>query len=114
MSRRTTRVAPTSAFRHRNYRLFFAGQADLACRDVDAAVAQAWLVLQLTSDPALAGRGRRRPVHPGPDLRACSPGSLPTSLPKRKTLVATQAVEDGLSTILAILAFSDTATIPSG
>ena len=43
------------AMRHRNYRLFFVGQADLAGRHLDAAGRPGWLVLQLTARPALAG-----------------------------------------------------------
>ena len=59
-----------SAFRHRNYRLFFIGQAISLIGTWMQTVAQSWLVLHADPRPAVAGRGRRRPVHPGPRLRA--------------------------------------------
>ena len=43
------------AFRHRNYRLFFAGQLVSLVGTWMQAVAQAWLVLQLTHDPLVLG-----------------------------------------------------------
>ena len=55
---------------HRNYRLFFAGQAVSLVGTWMQQVAQAWLVLQLTGDPFWLGRGRRRAVPAGHGLRA--------------------------------------------
>ena len=43
------------AFRHRNYRLFFGGQAISLVGTWMQQVAQAWLVLQLTHDPLWLG-----------------------------------------------------------
>src|SRR5207249_11130346 len=43
------------AFRHRNYRLFFAGQAISLVGTWMQQVAQGWLVLQLTHDPLWLG-----------------------------------------------------------
>ena len=43
------------AFRHRNYRLFFAGQAVSLVGTWMMTVAQSWLVLQLTGDPFMLG-----------------------------------------------------------
>ena len=70
MTPRRRAGARCSAFQHRNYRLFFTGQGISLVGTWMQPVAQAWLVLQLTERPALAGRRRRRPVHPGPRLRA--------------------------------------------
>jgi len=43
------------AFRHRNYRLFFSGQAVSLVGSWMQSVAQAWLVLTLTNDPLILG-----------------------------------------------------------
>ena len=74
-------------------------------------VAQAWLVLQLTSDPLWLGVVAAAQFIPVLVFGLFA-GVYADSLPKRKTLIATQAIKMGLSTILAVLAFSDTATIP--
>jgi MFS family permease len=109
MSPATSRA--TSAFRHRNYRLFFTGQGISLIGTWMQTVAQAWLVLQLTSDPLWLGVVAAAQFIPVL-LFGLFAGVYADSLPKRKTLIATQAVKMGLSTILAILAFSGTATIP--
>ena len=44
-----------SPFRHRNYRLFFVGQAISLVGTWMQQVAQAWLVLELTHDPIWLG-----------------------------------------------------------
>ena len=49
------RVDGVTAFQHRNYRLFFAGQAVSLIGTWMQQVAQAWLVLQLTGDPIWLG-----------------------------------------------------------
>ena len=53
------------AFRHRNYRLYFGGQLVSLVGTWMQAVAQGWLILQLTGDPFLLGRRRRHAVDPG-------------------------------------------------
>ena len=45
----------TTAFRHRNYRIFFAGQTISLVGTWMQQVAQAWLVLELTGDPMWLG-----------------------------------------------------------
>ena len=45
----------TRAFQHRNYRLFFGGQAISLVGTWMQQVAQAWLVLELTHDPIWLG-----------------------------------------------------------
>ena len=81
------RIGGMRAFRHRNYRLFFAGQAISLVGTWMQQVAQAWLVLELTERPALARRRGRRPVPPGRWSSGCSPASLADALPKRQTLI---------------------------
>ena len=49
--RRLKRSDGMSAFQHRNYRLFFSGQAVSLVGTWMQQVAQAWLVLELTHDP---------------------------------------------------------------
>ncbi len=87
-ARRAAESNGMRAFRHRNYRLFFAGQAISLVGTWMQQVAQAWLVLELTHDPIwlgivaaaqfipvmvlglFAGRRRRRPAQaprPGRD-----------------------------------------------
>ena len=101
----------TSAFRHRNYRLFFTGQGISLIGTWMQTVAQAWLVLQLTSDPLWLGVVAAAQFIPVLVFGLFA-GVYADSLPKRKTLIATQAIKMALSTILAVLAFSDSATIP--
>ncbi|HLH30689.1 MAG TPA: MFS transporter, partial [Terriglobia bacterium] len=43
------------AFRHRNFRLFFAGQLTSPCGTWMQTVAQSWLVYRLTGSAALLG-----------------------------------------------------------
>ena len=52
---RATGARGTTAFRHRNYRIFFAGQAVSLVGTWMQQVAQAWLVLELTGDPIWLG-----------------------------------------------------------
>ncbi len=101
----------TSAFRHRNYRLFFGGQAISLVGTWMQQVAQAWLVLTLTKDPLWLGvvaAAQFLPIM----LFGLFAGVLADSLPKRQTLIVTQTIKMGLSTLMAILAFSNAATIP--
>ena len=109
MSPATSRA--TSAFRHRNYRLFFAGQGISLVGTWMQTVAQSWLVLQLTSDPLWLGVVAAAQFIPVLFLGLFA-GVYADSLPKRKTLMATQTIKMGLSTILALLAFTNAATIP--
>src|SRR3954465_14697232 len=100
-----------SAFRHRNYRLFFTGQAISLVGTWMQQVAQAWLVLTLTHDPLWLG------VVVAPQflpilIFGLFAGVLADTLPKRQTLIWTQAAKMGLSTILAVLAATGNASIP--
>jgi MFS family permease len=93
------------AFRHRNYRLFFAGQAISLVGTWMQQVAQGWLVLQLTHDPlwlGLVSLAQFGPVI----IFGLFGGLIADQLPKRKTLMVTQST----SMILAFLLFALTAS----
>jgi MFS family permease len=93
------------AFRHRNYRLFFGGQAISLVGTWMQQVAQGWLVLQLTHDPlwlGLVSLAQFGPVI----LFGLFGGVIADQLPKRQTLLATQTA----AMILAFILFGLTAT----
>ncbi|MBA2721254.1 MAG: MFS transporter [Chloroflexi bacterium] len=93
------------AFRHRNYRLFFAGQAISLVGTWMQQVAQGWLVLQLTHDPlwlGLVAVAQFGPVI----LFGLFGGVIADQLPKRQTLMATQTA----AMLLAFILFGLTAT----
>ena len=91
------------AFRHRNYRLFFGGQAISLVGTWMQQVAQAWLVLQVSGgDPFWLGvvaAAQFLPVM----IFGLFAGVLADTLPKRQTLMVVQAVMMTLAAILAIL-----------
>jgi MFS family permease len=93
------------AFRHRNYRLFFAGQAISLVGTWMQQVAQGWLVLQLTHDPLWLGLVSLAQFGPVIVLGLFG-GVIADQLPKRRTLMATQSV----AMILAFVLFALTAT----
>ncbi|MFL5646524.1 MAG: MFS transporter [Chloroflexota bacterium] len=100
-----------SAFRHRNYRLFFGGQAISLVGTWMQQVAQAWLVLELTHDPLWLGvvaAAQFLPVL----IFGLFAGVLADNLPKRQTLQVTQVIKMGLSITLAAVSFSGSASIP--
>jgi MFS family permease len=93
------------AFRHRNYRLFFGGQAISLVGTWMQQVAQGWLVLQLTHDPlwlGLVSLAQFGPVI----IFGLFGGVIADQLPKRKTLIATQTT----AMLLAFALFALTAT----
>ena len=93
------------AFRHRNYRLFFSGQAISLVGTWMQQVAQGWLVLQLTHDPLWLGLVSLAQFGPVIVLGLFG-GVIADQLPKRKTLMATQSV----AMILAFVLFGLTAS----
>jgi MFS family permease len=93
------------AFHHRNYRLFFGGQAISLVGTWMQQVAQGWLVLQLTGDPfalGLVAAAQFTPVL----LFGLFGGLIADQLPKRRVLIVTQAV----AMILAFVLFGLTAS----
>ena len=93
------------AFRHRNYRLFFAGQAISLVGTWMQQVAQGWLVLQLTNDPFMLGLVAAAQFGPV-IVFGLFGGVIADHLPKRQTLAVTQAV----AMLLAFALFGLTAT----
>jgi MFS family permease len=94
-----------SAFRHRNYRLFFGGQAISLVGTWMQQVAQAWLVLQLTHDPIWLGIVAAAQFVPVMILGLFA-GVAADALPKRRVLLWTQVAMMVLATILAVLVIS--------
>ena len=94
-----------SPFRHRNYRLFFTGQAVSLVGTWMQQVAQAWLVLQLTRDPIWLGIVAAAQFLPVMVLGLFA-GVAADALPKRQVLIWTQVTMMLLAAILAVLVIS--------
>jgi MFS family permease len=92
-------------FRHRNFRLFFTGQAVSLVGTWMQQVAQAWLVLQLTRDPIWLGIVAAAQYLPVMVLGLFA-GVAADALPKRRVLIWTQTTMMILAAILATLAIS--------
>ncbi|MEA2610610.1 MAG: hypothetical protein QOG32_336 [Chloroflexota bacterium] len=93
------------AFRHRNYRLFFTGQAISLVGTWMQQVAQAWLVLQLTRDPIWLGVVAAAQFLPVMVLGLFA-GVAADALPKRRVLLWTQVAMMALAAVLAVLVIS--------
>ena len=93
------------AFRHRNDRLYFGGQLVSLVGTWMQTVAQGWLILQLTGDPLLLGVVSAMQWIPVMVLGLFG-GLITDALPKRRTLVATQAIKMTLSFAMFALVFS--------
>jgi len=101
--RRIARTRAMTAFRHRNYRLFFGGQAISLIGTWMQQVAQAWLVLTITDgDPLWLGVVAAAQFLPVMILGLFA-GILADVLPKRQTLLAVQVVMMVLAAVLAVL-----------
>ena len=90
------------AFRHRNFRLFFTGQAISLVGSWMQSVAQAWLVLTLTNDPLMLGvvaAAQWIPVL----LLGLFGGLIADALPKRPTLVIVETLMGLLAIVLGLL-----------
>jgi MFS family permease len=103
--RRLARFEGWSAMRHRNYRLFFAGQGLSLVGTWMMTVAQSWLILQLTGDPLLLGVVAAVQWTPVLVLGLFG-GLIADALPKRRTMLATQGFAAILSLTMAILVIS--------
>ena len=100
--RRLIRSEGMSAFQHRNYRLFFGGQAISLVGTWMQQVAQAWLVLELTHDPIWLGIVAAAQFLPVMILGLFA-GVAADALPKRRVLLWTQTAMMALAAILAVL-----------
>jgi MFS family permease len=92
-------IGSLPALQHRNYRLFFAGQGLSLIGTWMTAVAQSWLVLQLTGiafDLGLIGVFQFTPVL----ILGLFGGIIADVLPKRSTMYVTQAIAMVVSFIL--------------
>lgn len=96
------RSKAASAFLHRNYRLFFAGQAVSLIGTWVQQVAQGWLVLTLSDDPLWLGVVAAAQFLPVMVLGLFA-GVLADVLPKRQTLLAVQVVMMVLAIALTVL-----------
>jgi MFS family permease len=100
-----------SAFRHRNYRLFFWGQAISLVGTWMQQVAQGWLVLQISGgDPLWLGVVAAAQFAPVMVLGLFA-GILADVLPKRQTLLAVQVAMMTLAILLAVLTASGVVTV---
>ncbi len=90
------------AMRHRNFRLFFGGQAISLVGSWMQAVAQSWLILTLTDDPLMLGVVAAAQWTPVLVLGLFG-GLIADALPKRQTLVALEAVMASLAIVLGLL-----------
>ncbi len=100
--RRLARTRAASAFGHRNFRLFFAGQAVSLVGTWMQQVAQGWLVLTLGGDAFALGLVATAQFLPVMILGLFA-GVLADVLPKRQTLIVVQAVMMSLAVVLTIL-----------
>jgi MFS family permease len=101
-SRGTAGVGALRALRHRNFRLFFGGQAISLAGSWMQSVAQAWLVLTLTNDPLFLGVVAAAQWTPVLVLGLFG-GLIADALPKRPTLIALEAVMATLAVVLGVL-----------
>jgi MFS family permease len=93
------------ALRHRNYRLFFAGQLVSVTGTWMEALAQSWLVLSLTSSAFYLGLVPVAQFLPAV-LFGLYGGVIADRYPKRRILVITQACAASISLILSALIFA--------
>jgi MFS family permease len=108
--RRLARFDGWSAMRHRNYRLFFAGQGLSLIGTWMMTVAQSWLILELTGDPLLLGIVAAVQWLPVLVLGLFG-GLVADALPKRRTMLFTQGFAALLSLVMAILVFTHTVQV---
>jgi MFS family permease len=90
------------AFSHRNFRLFYVGQAISLVGSWMQAVAQSWLVLVLTNDPLMLGLLAAAQWLPVLFLGLFG-GLIADALPKRQTLVVVESLMGVLAIVLGLL-----------
>ncbi|GCE11781.1 MFS transporter [Tengunoibacter tsumagoiensis] len=96
-----------SALHHRNFRLFWSGQLISLIGTWMQTTGQSWLVLQLTHSAwwlGIVGALQFLPIL----IFSLFGGVLADRLPKRKVLLATQAVAALIATVLWLLVFTQT------
>lgn len=95
-----------SALRHRNYRLFFAGQFVSVTGTWMQSIAQSWLVLTLTSSAIKLGLVNVLQFAPILVLGLVS-GLVADRFPRRRILMGTQAISAILALTLTLLTWTD-------
>jgi MFS family permease len=101
----------SSLRRHRNYRLFFAGQVVSVAGTWMQNIALAWLVIELSSSPLAVGAlafCRFLPFF----LFSLVAGVVVDRLDTRRLLIATQATAMLVSVLLAVVTLAGVATLP--
>src|SRR5919197_5353667 len=88
------------SLKHRNYRLFFTGQAISVVGTWMQRVAQAWVVLQLTHSPIAVGILALAQFMPF-TVFGLFAGVIVDRLDARRLVVVTQAAQMALSSVLA-------------
>jgi MFS family permease len=99
-----------AAFRHRNFKLFWGGQAVSLVGTWMQQVGQAWLVLQLTSDPVALGIVAAAQFTPVLFLGLFG-GLVADAVSKRKALVVTQTAAGLLALVLGVLVVTGTVQV---
>ena len=99
-----------SVRKHRNYRLFFAGQVVSNTGTWMQRIAQAWLVVQLTHSPVAVGVLVVCQYAPFTALGLFA-GVLADRWEPRRIVIMTQSVSMALAALLAALAWSGSATV---
>jgi MFS family permease len=100
---RATRWSETfRAFQHRNYRLFYWGQAISLSGSWMQTVAQSWLVLEITDSKAALGLVTMLQFLPI-TLFVLIAGVIADRVPKRDLILATRVLAMGQSVLLALL-----------
>jgi MFS family permease len=94
-----------SAFRHRNFRLFWTGMLVSLIGTWMQSVGQAWLVLQLTNDPIALGIVAVAQFTPVLFFGLFG-GIVADAVSKRKALVITQAAAGMLALVLGVLVYT--------
>jgi predicted MFS family arabinose efflux permease len=90
------------SLRSRDFRAFFGAQTTTQIATYMQAVAEAWLILSLTSSPLLLGLINL--LHWGPILLLALPsGAIADRVPKRRLLIVTQAVQAFTALTVAVL-----------
>ncbi len=97
--------------RHRNYRLFFTGQVISVSGTWMQNVALAWLVIELTESPLAVGALAFCRFIPF-TIFGLVAGVVADRLDNRRLVIGTQASQMVVSTALAVLVLTDTATVP--
>lgn len=95
-----------SAFRHRNYRLFFAGQFVSVTGTWMQTIAQSWLVLTLTSSAFKLGLVNVLQFAPILFIGLFT-GVVADRFPRQRILIGTQAISSVLAMTLAVLTWTD-------